>query len=381
MKRKIKRKRLQVSNRKLELSNTDSITHLNLPEKIHSALLRRNITTIKKFLALKRKRLVKFKGIGTKSITYILRLKHTIKITEKLSEPSSNNPLIVEVKSGTGRPYKLFLQGDFSGSDSIEILGLPKRFEGFLKKAKLETIGDFINFDSSKLHKVKGLGAGIIAFYESLRGILISLPKYTTTEPRFENEKALIQNLVSLCIYPKSLEVVRRRYGLLSGERETLEEIGRSFGVTRERVRQIQAKAIKRMKHPSNRFKKPIISLVENIIVENDYLISGEEGDKLVQKVFGQNPFDGSSFLDLLADLNWIQVFVVGDVHLYTTKFQKSTLGELINEIIQLLKNSKDILTIEEIVNKVERTKPFNKTGINLAAFVKNCTKIHPQIE
>lgn len=46
-------------------------------------------------------------------------------------------------------------------------------------------------------------------------------------------------------------QVIESRFGLLSGDVRTLEEVGREFGVTRERIRQIEAKAIKRLRHPS----------------------------------------------------------------------------------------------------------------------------------
>jgi RNA polymerase primary sigma factor len=45
-------------------------------------------------------------------------------------------------------------------------------------------------------------------------------------------------------------EVVRMRYGLTDGEPRTLEEVGRAFGVTRERVRQIEAKSLAKLRHP-----------------------------------------------------------------------------------------------------------------------------------
>lgn len=46
-------------------------------------------------------------------------------------------------------------------------------------------------------------------------------------------------------------KVLRLRYGLLDGKTYTLEEVGREFGVTRERIRQIEAKAMRKLKHPS----------------------------------------------------------------------------------------------------------------------------------
>ncbi|MDQ1614562.1 MAG: polymerase primary sigma factor [Actinomycetota bacterium] len=45
-------------------------------------------------------------------------------------------------------------------------------------------------------------------------------------------------------------QVVRMRYGLTDGEPRTLEEVGRAFGVTRERVRQIEAKSLAKLRHP-----------------------------------------------------------------------------------------------------------------------------------
>jgi RNA polymerase primary sigma factor len=46
-------------------------------------------------------------------------------------------------------------------------------------------------------------------------------------------------------------DVIRMRYGLDDGFAHTLEEVGKHFRVTRERVRQIEAKALKKLRHPS----------------------------------------------------------------------------------------------------------------------------------
>jgi RNA polymerase primary sigma factor len=46
-------------------------------------------------------------------------------------------------------------------------------------------------------------------------------------------------------------EVLEMRFGLLNGEDHTLEEVGKHFGVTRERIRQIEAKALRKLRHPT----------------------------------------------------------------------------------------------------------------------------------
>ncbi|MBN1264547.1 MAG: sigma-70 family RNA polymerase sigma factor [Anaerolineales bacterium] len=54
---------------------------------------------------------------------------------------------------------------------------------------------------------------------------------------------------------PREVCILQLRYGLLDGQSYTLEEVGRKMGVTRERVRQIEAQALSRLRHPSHRRK------------------------------------------------------------------------------------------------------------------------------
>jgi RNA polymerase primary sigma factor len=51
---------------------------------------------------------------------------------------------------------------------------------------------------------------------------------------------------------PREVRILQLRYGLIDGETYTLEEVGRKLGVTRERVRQIEAQALSRLRHPTH---------------------------------------------------------------------------------------------------------------------------------
>jgi len=50
---------------------------------------------------------------------------------------------------------------------------------------------------------------------------------------------------------PREEKIIKMRFGLEDGSKHTLEEIGQSFAVTRERIRQIEAKALRKLRHPS----------------------------------------------------------------------------------------------------------------------------------
>ncbi len=50
---------------------------------------------------------------------------------------------------------------------------------------------------------------------------------------------------------PREEEVLRMRFGLIDGKPHTLEEVGKKFDVTRERIRQIESKALRKLRHPS----------------------------------------------------------------------------------------------------------------------------------
>ena len=82
-------------------------------------------------------------------------------------------------------------------------------------------------------------------------------------------ESVLVSNLqdqtrrVLKSLTPREEQVLKMRFGVGDGSEHTLEEVGRSFNVTRERIRQIESKALRKLRHPSRAKKlKPFLETI-----------------------------------------------------------------------------------------------------------------------
>ncbi len=75
----------------------------------------------------------------------------------------------------------------------------------------------------------------------------------TTPSPTQSVHQRLLREKVEevlSTLSPREARILRLRYGLINGRAYTLEEVGRKFGLTRERIRQIQGRALRRLRHP-----------------------------------------------------------------------------------------------------------------------------------
>ncbi len=84
------------------------------------------------------------------------------------------------------------------------------------------------------------------SFSELVEDLGSSSPTESTTHGLLRDK---LDSLLKTLTY-REREIIRLRYGLTDGYTYTLEEVGRIFRVTRERVRQIEAKAVKKLQHP-----------------------------------------------------------------------------------------------------------------------------------
>lgn len=75
-----------------------------------------------------------------------------------------------------------------------------------------------------------------------------------TPAPADSASYALLREQLSEVLHtltPREENVLKLRFGLEDGRTRTLEEVGQQFNITRERIRQIEAKALRKLRHPS----------------------------------------------------------------------------------------------------------------------------------
>jgi len=80
------------------------------------------------------------------------------------------------------------------------------------------------------------------------------IPDEDSISPATSAARKILKTYINEIIFDltsREQKILDMRFGLTDGVTHTLEEVGKAFGVTRERIRQIEAKAIRKLKHPS----------------------------------------------------------------------------------------------------------------------------------
>ena len=97
--------------------------------------------------------------------------------------------------------------------------------------------------ESGDKEYVAGLRLGLTTNTQDTTGEVVAERPVSVTRAQLEDVLATLT--------PREQEVLRMRFGLRDGKPHTLEEVGKEFDVTRERIRQIESKALRKLRHPS----------------------------------------------------------------------------------------------------------------------------------
>ncbi|MCO8127999.1 sigma-70 family RNA polymerase sigma factor [Acidimicrobiia bacterium EGI L10123] len=159
--------------------------------------------------------------------------------------------------ANTGRTIRLPVH---AGDVLVRVQRARGRLETELERAPTEAeVAAETGFGIDKVREVLRFAIEPISLSEPLRedgdAELGDLVEDTASASPFEQAAAaLLPGAVAQMLdglEPRERDVLRLRYGLDRGDPRTLEEVGDAFGLTRERIRQIEARALSKLRHPS----------------------------------------------------------------------------------------------------------------------------------
>jgi hypothetical protein len=193
--------------------------------------------------------------------------------------------------------------------------------------------------------------------------------------------KNLINNLLIL-LSPKEKHIIENRYALNDRPHATLEKIGREFGVTRERIRQIEKNALKKLTrnvvntrlHQFNQFASTVIQKYEGVALE-EKLVS--EISALVSDPKGVDVFAIKLSLELDSNLEKVPNTIHYYPYFKLKTIERKEIMDLCEKTIHYLSSKTDICGMEDILAMLEKVsgKRWNK------AFVISCLELDRRLK
>jgi hypothetical protein len=179
----------------------------------------------------------------------------------------------------------------------------------------------------------------------------------------------LLKNLIT-----REEDVLRRRYGLFNSRKETLEEIGKSYSVTRERIRQIESTAISKIK--KNKDFEHIISPIESTVfsvLEQHGGIMNEDSlvTELLQRV-GSTDVNKNNLIFLISELLKAKFKIIkpsNDFHQswHILHAPLHLVAETVDQLIQIIQKSGKPLPITDIISEFNKTDLWQKNQNQLS--------------
>lgn len=282
--------------------------------------------------------------------------------------------------------------------DPIELLNLQPKIQGILKRNHIRCVSDLRNTSEQDLKNIFSLGFKSITYLNKIKDILNDLlPGNESTDIKVEEsqrvEKSIIQGLYCnltpvASLLDEFLEVLdernklilMERFGLLNGDRKTLEEIGSQYGLTRERIRQIQNKSLLKLKRGMRRYSSQrLVNIIGFLLGNNSHVVSGEEADLLVNKFFKNSVYDGSSILDLFEELKIISKTDIGGITLYSNS-KKCNLNLLSEEVFRIIRLEKKTLSVDTLEQALNKHNWFQFSHVEFSDFFNKYAYLDPRI-
>lgn len=127
------------------------------------------------------------------------------------------------------------------------------------REPSFEEIAEVADMTAEKVQKVLRLAREPVSLDSPLHedsesplsDFLMALQLENPVDTVAQNELSEQVRKLLTTLTPREEEVVKMRFGIGDGKPKTLEEVGQILGVTRERIRQIEAKALRKLRHPS----------------------------------------------------------------------------------------------------------------------------------
>ncbi|MBB3149770.1 RNA polymerase sigma factor (sigma-70 family) [Phyllobacterium trifolii] len=128
----------------------------------------------------------------------------------------------------------------------------------FGRKPSINELSESTGYSPEKVSALNALGRTVrygidnVLPLTSRQQLILACPEELPDDTISEKQLAqLIADELSAHLDPREVKVLTLRFGLGGKQEHTLEEVGQIYGVTRERIRQIEVKALKRLRHPA----------------------------------------------------------------------------------------------------------------------------------
>lgn len=188
-----------------------------------------------------------------------------------------------------------------------------------------------------------------------------------TTEIELFNPTEVVSSLLKHLI-SREEDVLRRRFGLTNKKKETLEEIGKTYGVTRERVRQIESTAIAKIKKLKN-FKElvsPIESTIASVLEQHGGIMQEDALLRSLLHVSGDSNLNRQCVLFILSQLLTNKFKKITPTRESRTSWQliyssTSYLQEVINQLLTIIKEKNHPLKADELIELFQKTKFYEE--------------------